>query len=117
MSLHVTVDKPGAANNDPQRCFIRPAGYSGYESALWGSQAIIQRSRLLPRIHHGLRVQPSDFDDFEEQCRLIDAEADDVARELGGGSEFATQIRGYMKNFLDAVAFARLHGSQEIDIS
>jgi hypothetical protein len=117
MSISVFVYKPGAADDDPDRLFIRPAGYEGYQSSLWGSQSIIRRSRLLPRIHHGLEVLPKDFDSFEQQCRLIDQEAEEIASELEASSSFAAQIRGYMKNFLDAVAFARMHGSDSIDIS
>lgn len=116
MSLIVCVDDPAAPREDSERHFMRPAGFESYREALWGTPAIRSRSALLAEIEGNLYLLPDQFDAFEAQCRRVDAEAEEIVRELRWREGGAASIRGYMKNFLEALAFARAHGSDSITI-
>jgi hypothetical protein len=116
MSLHVCVDDPAAPRDAWDRHFMRPAGFESYRQKLWGTPAIRRRSALLAEIEGNLYLLPNQFDEFEAQCKRVDAEADEIARELGWRARGASSIRNYMQNFLDALRFAREHGSDSVTI-
>ena len=116
MSLIVTVDDPNAPREASDRHFIECAGFESYRQKLWGTQSISTRAPLLAEITSDLHVMPDQFAEFEAQCRKVDAEADAIASELGWRDNGSESIRQYMRNFLDALAFARSHGSESISI-
>ena len=115
MSLHVSVHDPAFPSTEVDRHFLEPAGFEVYRTQLWGRVPIAWRSSLLAQIEHDLHLLPSDFNEFESQCKRVDAEAEAIARELRWDQTTgAKSIRQYMRNFLNAVEFAREHGSPEI---
>ncbi|MEM1445653.1 MAG: hypothetical protein AAGF84_06325 [Planctomycetota bacterium] len=114
MTLSVFVDDPAADPDDVSACFIEPAGFESYRRRLWGTDAIRTRAALLGQIAEDLYVSPAQFDEFEWQCQVVVTSADQIADELGWESGDA--IRGYMRSFLAALAFARAKSSNEIYI-
>lgn len=114
MTLAVFVDDPGADPNDVGAKFIEPAGFEVYRQLLWGTDAIRTRASLLAQISEDLYVFPDQFDEFEGQCQVVARSADQIADELGW--ENGDRIRGYMGNFLAALAFARSKNSSYIYI-
>ena len=116
MSLIVTVDDPKAPREASDRHFMECAGFESYRQKLWGTQAIASRAPMLAEIRTDLHVMPDQFAEFEAQCRKVDAEADAIAIELGWSDRGGESIRRYMRNFLEALEFARSHGSESISI-
>jgi len=115
MSLIVCVDDPAFHSDAEGKHFFKAAGFASYRTELWGRVPIAWRSPLLAQIEHDLHLLPSDFEEFETQCRRVDAEAEAIARELRWDEATGTKsIRQYMRNFLDAVEFARMHNSPSI---
>ncbi|MEM9752381.1 MAG: hypothetical protein AAF916_03255 [Planctomycetota bacterium] len=114
MTLAVFVDDPAADPDDVAAKFIEPAGFEDYRRRLWGAEPIRTRAALLGQIADDLYVAPDQFDEFERQCQVVAASADQIADELGW--ENGDAIRGYMQNFLAALAFARAKNSSQIYI-
>ena len=92
------------------------AGFESYRQELWGSKAIATRAPMLAEIATDLHVTPDQFATFEAECRKVDAAADAIARELGWGDGGAASIRQYVRNFLEALRFAKARGSESISI-
>jgi hypothetical protein len=116
VSLIVTVDDPNAPQEASDRHFMECAGFECYRRELWGTEAVASRAPMLAEIATDLHVSPGEFEAFEAQCRKVDAEADAIARELRWRNRGAETIRMYIRNFLQAVEFARSRGSERISI-
>jgi hypothetical protein len=64
----------------------------------------------------GIPPGPDQFAEFEARCRTVEIDADRIANELGWSVGDGESIRSYMRNFLQALDFARAHGGESTSI-
>jgi hypothetical protein len=116
VSLVITVDDPAVTDGTSDRHFYGPAGSEAWRHTVWGTNAIAKWSPLLAEIKSNLFVPREQFSKFESQCRLVDQHANEITSELGWGEGGGNYLRERISIFLQAVAFARAHGSDMIRI-
>jgi hypothetical protein len=110
LSLIVTSDGIDPATGAKVE-FYRAAGPEAARTQLWGTSVVRSRFPMLAQIERDLHVSPPEFDCFEEEATRLDAQATEVAKELGRNPEHATDLKRYARACLDAVEFARKFAS------
>jgi hypothetical protein len=111
MSLIVTVDDPSGGEG-----FMKPAGYEDYRRTVWGMPGMARVVPMLAQIAGDLYVPREEFEEFERQCRVLDEQSDAIARGFKRKWKDGEPLRVYARYFLEALAFAREHGSDCIRI-
>ena len=117
MSLIITVDDPNIPDSSSDEHFYGLAGFESYRTKLWGTEAIKKRSLLLYQIKENIYIEEDQFLDFEQQCKLVNDEAEQISNEIIGSDDFTKSIKTYMKTFLDAHKYAKERNCELIIIS
>jgi hypothetical protein len=113
VSLIVTSDGIDPATGTKVE-FYRPGGPEVARTQVWGTSVIRTRFPMLAQVEHDLHVSPEEFHRFEVEARRLEAEAADVAMELGWTSDDGEYLVRCARACIDAVEFARKYGSESI---
>lgn len=118
MTLTISVVDPGNPNANFKNW---PAGFEDYRTRLWGNKEFAKLGlQLLPAIQNDLVVAKARFDELLREISTVEKRLERAkSRQIHDDiwwCNIEKHLAGYLKNFRDAIAYARAIDADDLQV-